>query len=1133
MSSWLVGGLESCDCPSRLPAGTAASFSDRGQVCGFLGAMDLVLPAAFGTCLSGQRMHLVGRLLCWDPTHDAHLFEAKHSGANFLASGLLDGSGSLYSLMNVEFRKQFPIPLVGIDNDSVTFKHEAPSWDRLHQVVELCAGFGGISQGLATSGFQTAVAVDFNKKFLDLFALQDGPERIVGDVCDLTTLVRVWDVAKGAATLAAGFACQPFSRLGDQKAGDDDRSKCLQGILASAFYLQVHAVVLECVQPASTNSYVVGEIARFLEASGFSCTQCDLSLVDIWPCRRNRAWWLITSPLLGKIPLIPWPQMNQVTKVKQLVPCVQPWDVNDENVLKLSPIEMAAFGTHDETYMKYLLNFESCAPCALHSWGSQVVGCECGCRVSGLSHQRIIEKGLFGCLIRSCSTEFQHSVLRHLHPNEVMMLCAFDPMVDFGRNPRLTLAAAGQMASPMQAAWIFSALDQRIQQLRGYPPKFNSEARLQAYMSWILMRGRQVWPMQTELISDPNLVSLIRFWEPVSGLSLHEVMHPPRWPDLCPLGLNIATLLDHLICMAQTVPRPLSNDSDEVSTDVPMTALDEDWYEEAQTPCLVPEPQSMPGDTTVSPDECLVIFHHEPSDPIKIHVKEGSTIQHLVQAQAQLVGGLTMIDAHDKDGTMVPFTHVLTPGQVIWVRCEEVPSTTEGLSPCGDGIDVSVGSETERTHVATHACGATVSPTAEWTIPAHENAPVQPGFFGPCDAGECPMPTQMLPDCESWISAAPLLGLKDSQFKNLQVPAVTNTKHLWALRHQLLKADDRACILLKQGGVWADDEFRFHISMLLQLRNDRMCAKPDFVFRKVFMLDPLLLTGWLHHGVHLCHEWGSSHPEIKQECMMILSACMIEGHWIPVCLSPQGQQLHFTTWDAPQNSHEKLIKVVEAIANSLGFPSIVSLRHQRLFLATDMCGALAMSFLHHCVFDSMLPTTLKEVEAVHAGYRQAYVDAVNSAQLARRPWVWGSGDAEEVFFNEPGSSSGANAPASGPAVAGTSFSHQCMDKDARMDLLREKGKLWGDDEIRFHLAHLINHKANVCHSDFSPIPGFVMMDPLMLSTWDTIGKDLCAAWCRRHMVVPDQGFHIVSVMLYQEHWFPVWFVPHGRTWLLI
>ena len=58
-----------------------------------------------------------------------------------------------------------------------------------------------------------------------------------------------------------------------------------------------------------------------------------------------------------------------------------------------------------------------------------------------------------------------------------------------------------------------------------------------------------------------------------------------------------------------------------------------------------------------------------------------------------------------------------------------------------------------------------------------------------------------------------------------------------------------------------------------------------------------------------------------------------------------------------------------------------------------------------------------------------------------------------VFSNEPGTSSGEGSQLV-PVSHQTSFSHVCMDKDQRMDLLRNKGKLWGDDEIRFHLGSL-------------------------------------------------------------------------------
>ena len=125
------------------------------------------------------------------------------------------------------------------------------------------------------------------------------------DVNDVGTMLKLWDVSKGAGIVAAGFACQPYSRLGDQRGGNDPRALCLRGILATAFYLQAHAIVLECVQPAATNRFVIDEIQHFLEVSGFQKTHCDLHLHDIWPCRRTRAWWLLTTPFLGPVNLDP------------------------------------------------------------------------------------------------------------------------------------------------------------------------------------------------------------------------------------------------------------------------------------------------------------------------------------------------------------------------------------------------------------------------------------------------------------------------------------------------------------------------------------------------------------------------------------------------------------------------------------------------------------------------------------------------------------------------------------------------------------------------------------------------------------------------------------------------------------
>ena len=390
-------------------------------------------------------------------------------------------------------------------------------------------------------------------------------------------------------------------------------------------------------------------------------------------------------------------------------------------------------------------------------------------------------------------------------------------------------------------------------------------------------------------------------------------------------------------------------------------------------------------------------------------------------------------------------------------------------------------------------------------------------FFGPNDAGECPVPLHRLPDCESWVSAAPLLGLNDDQFLRLQVPKVTNTQHLWALKHQLIKAEDRKAILQCQGPLWADDEIRHHVALLLKMRDARQFAQPLQPNHKCRSLGPLLLTGWAHHGTLLCHEWAQSHLEIHTDGCIVISAYMLNGHWVPVVMTPQHDVLQWSMWDAPSSDHTNLNKVIEVSGTALGFKQVTCLRHQRIFFTSDKCGALAMAFLHHVMFDSMLPTSAAEGELVHNRLKEVFAQTVASCSLAHRHWIWGTGDQDgEIFTNEPCRSSHDPPAQNQPLNATVSFSHQCMEQEIRMDLLREKGKWWGDDEICFHINHLLTHPQCVVNAQFATIPGFVTMDPLMLPAWDTIGKPLCDAWCRRHMVVPEKGF--MWLLSYQFGW---------------
>ena len=179
--------------------------------------------------------------------------------------------------------------------------------------------------------------------------------------------------------MSAGFACQPYSQLGDGRGKDDERSSCLSKVLTMAFFLRVHVLVLECVSPAAQNDFVRNELAHKLDM--------------VWPSRRSRAWWVLTSPLVGPVNLQTWPKLEDVTQVQHVIPCVSSWDPRDELALSLNHDESIAFGLTDGTFTRFLLDAKGVAPCALHSWGNQLTACPCGCRSHGLSQHMAGNKG--------------------------------------------------------------------------------------------------------------------------------------------------------------------------------------------------------------------------------------------------------------------------------------------------------------------------------------------------------------------------------------------------------------------------------------------------------------------------------------------------------------------------------------------------------------------------------------------------------------------------------------------------------------------------------------------------------------------------------------------------------------------
>ena len=1132
----------------------------RGRV-GSLDAMDLVFPMRFANTDVGDRIHVVSYLRCLDPDHEAHLFQSIPDDVMFHVSGLIEGNGDVYTFLNASMVKSFPKPVLMVDSDTRILQHSQPSWTTMCEVIELCSGFGGMSQGYAACGFSPVLAVDFNEKMTSLYRKQCEVTTLNADVSKAESIAKIWHLSKGASTIVAGYACQPFSMLGDRLGEFDARAMSLRGVLAIAFYTRAQAIVLECVIPASKNNWVKSEIQKFVDATGFHLSQSELHLSDIWPSRRSRAWWILTAPWLGPVPLPAWPKLATVQKVNQVIPRILAWAPEDEAKLVLNAMERLAFGVDDNTCAKYLLNMEGCAPCALHSWGSQMLPCECGCRASGLSLKRLEEKGLFGLLVRSASDAFSHEC-RHIHPNECLALQGFDPTIDFGENPRLTLSAAGQMASPFQALWVFSCLAERMSMLRQGSVPFGPLAQLQAYQSWVLMRCRRVWPCDFEPVADPKMQSLMQFWEEKADLSIHELMHPPRWPQLEESQVNIASVLDLLIRSSmQCLPgQCISNDvlpiPDEIEDDLHDATP---WVDIPPDMPRLPEPRS---------DACIVVLFHEFADPISLVATPGCTIYDFVQAHAKLVGSLQITTISNFHGVEVHPSQTLEPGMVICIRCEDSPAT-ESSQGFGDVPSTAIDSAGENSRpkecesnasmggapahhsmqaleqpVDPKACASHVGPishcapalnqkvcdegfqhlippTAPWTQPIHEGIDAQ-AMPSDCGLGQKRYDHAALATNSSWISAAPLLGLKGEQFLHLRVPAVVNMNHLDSLHSQILIADDRLKILEQQVSIWSDDEVRFHMHSLahsyaqFQLCNGNKCPTSCFV------LDPLLATGWLHHGLHECATWGTEHQVLKQQQQMIITACMVNSHWIPVVMSAQGPNLRVCTWDLPGHDHEKLNQMCAVLAKAMGFDDVVVDRHHRMFLSSDRCGALAIAFLSYSLLQTMLPTTSEETEVIHSRLKLSFANEVMKHQTTVRPWVWGAGDTQPV-----------NLTAEACAVPDVAQNiHTCIDAERRLDLMRTHGMELGDDEIRFHITYMLDHKDCILNREDSDVPGFVFLDPLALNDWKQTGQEKCVQWCEMNPHVIGTGHNIVTALLVNHHWVPMWIEPRNRYFLV-
>ena len=355
------------------------------------------------------------------------------------------------------------------------------------RLKEICSGIGGFSAGARESGFETVAFLDHCEIACNTVAANGG-RTICASIADRGARMALHEVEHDKPCLAtAGFPCQPYSRQGDGQGFADDRAHTLTHILLAAWFMQVEGLVLECVVEAASHPLVRTLIAELACKMKWDQQNLTLNLVDQWPSRRQR-WWCILLPSGVPLEFRAWNKTETKQCIADVIPEWPCWDSPAIEQLRWDEQEMSCFLDPSLGDDPRTLDQQSVAPTALHSWGSQLRSCPCGCR-GPLSMQRLQVSGLRGFGVRLSDLVS----LRHPHPQEVGLLNGLSVRFTHLSDLRAALCLVGQLASPLQACWVFAQIKRHREIKHGLCPSACPEQVLKLFKQRLLQERDDCW----------------------------------------------------------------------------------------------------------------------------------------------------------------------------------------------------------------------------------------------------------------------------------------------------------------------------------------------------------------------------------------------------------------------------------------------------------------------------------------------------------------------------------------------------------------------------------------------------------------------------------------------------------------
>lgn len=410
----------------------------------------------------GGRATLVAHVVIFGKEGE-HLCKGHLTKQFFKLQTQLQSGTDCITLINAQVH-QLRGPVLSIDENAKVLVHPQCTMQSLERVSETRGGLGALGVGAEHAGFRVTAINEIQSSFCKQLQKEGRCNVVQGDICKMKTVIELHERGEGAAILAFGFNCQPFSSLGDNKQGQDERSATLTYGLYAAYLLQMKVVIMECVPNALQSKFVKVGIQHYTNHTDVFRSDEVLELSDLWPSHRRRWWCILAHPSIGKIVMSPLPKLPQMPTMSDLMPKFMDLASDELQQLLLSDHEQSTFLSLSGGSHHNVLDIHSTLATALHSWGNQCIKCRCGCGRE-FSFQRLKSEGIHGALI-FIHNSFPGQSLRHMCAREMAIFTGFPSQQDWTGDQRMLTSGVGQLASPIQSAWVFGIIRQHLKAIK-------------------------------------------------------------------------------------------------------------------------------------------------------------------------------------------------------------------------------------------------------------------------------------------------------------------------------------------------------------------------------------------------------------------------------------------------------------------------------------------------------------------------------------------------------------------------------------------------------------------------------------------------------------------------------------------